>query len=612
MKSRRAMPFGAEVRRNGNCRFRLWAPAADAVALRLVHSGVELPMYDEGHGWFGITADAPVGSAYCFVVDRELCVPDPASRAQENDIHGPSLVVDPASFRWSDDDWSGRPLEEAVFYELHVGTFTPEGTFEGVRSRLDYLVDLGASAIELMPVADFPGRWNWGYDGVLPFAPDRSYGHPDDLKALIEAAHAKGLMVILDVVYNHFGPEGNYLHAYAPEFFSRRHRTPWGAAINFDDANSFWVREFFIENAMFWIEEYHLDGLRLDAVHAIKDDSRPDILEALAGRVEERFGGERNVHLTLENDRNDARYIKPRGGYSAQWNDDIHHALHVLSTGEESGYYMDYASAPLEHLGRCLVEGFSYQGERSAYRGGEPRGERTDGLTALGFIGFLQNHDQVGNRAFGERISDLAEPPALQVITALLLLAPSPPLLFMGQEWNTRRPFYFFCDFGPDLAPKVTAGRRREFARFPAFSDPRVRAHIPDPISSETFESARLDWDELSLEEHRCWWEFFRDILRLRRQYLSGRLRGIRRAESGFRCFGETGLAAHWPFEGGDRWLVIVNLGPEPVSDIRLPPGERVFSHPGAAEEWTGTMPPWSIAVLLQGGGGEDEPRFDT
>ena len=344
----------------GGVRFRLWAPEAPVLALVLQGAQGEqiLPMMRTHNDWFDIVArDAEPGCRYGFQLGDGLRVPDPASRYQPEDVHGLSEVIDPNAYLWKDEAWRGRPWAEAVIYELHVGTFTRAGTFRAAIEKFDHLAGLGVTAIELMPVADFPGRRNWGYDGVLPFAPDASYGRPEDLKALVDAAHARGLMVFLDVVYNHFGPEGNYLHRYAPQFFSERHRTPWGAAINFDGAGSRTVRDFFIHNALFWLEEYHFDGLRLDAVHAISDDARPDILEELATAVHAGPGRERHVHLVLENDHNAAHYLERDGAgrprhYVAQWNDDVHHALHVIVTGEREGYYADYADAPLRHLGQ--------------------------------------------------------------------------------------------------------------------------------------------------------------------------------------------------------------------------------------------------------------------
>ncbi|MBL8541728.1 MAG: malto-oligosyltrehalose trehalohydrolase, partial [Betaproteobacteria bacterium] len=479
MRRRHAMPFGCELLPSGGARFRLWAPGARAVALRL-HAAGEQPQEAAaaalGQGWFEAERGrARAGDRYQFVIDGDLAVPDPAARWNPEDVHGASAIVDPLAFDWQDTAWRGRPWHEVVLYEVHVGTFSPEGTFAGVEQRLDHLVALGVTAIEIMPVADFPGARDWGYDGALLFSPDAAYGTPDDLKRLVQAAHARRLMVFLDVVYNHFGPEGNYLYVYARQFFTERHHTPWGGAIDFEGPASRTVRDFYVHNALYWIEEFHIDGLRLDAVHAIYDASRPDILVEIAAAVRAGPGADRHVHLVLENDDNAARYLC-RGGerdgcYDAQWNDDIHHALHVLLTGESEGYYADYADDPLAHLGRCLAEGFAYQGERSPYREGQPRGEPSAGLPATAFVSFLQNHDQIGNRAFGERLAALAAPERLAAAVAVVLLAPSPPLLFMGEEWGSTQPFLFFCDFEPTLAPQVTAGRRREFERFPRFRD---------------------------------------------------------------------------------------------------------------------------------------------
>ena len=463
------MPFGAEVLPDGRVRFRLWAPGARRVDLCLVDRNPEviIPMAPEADGWLQAISDlATRHTPYLFRIDGKHRVPDPASRFQLEDVHGPSLVIDSSAYEWSDDDWRGRPWESAVFYELHVGTFTPEGTFQTAKRRLDHLRRLGVTAIQLMPVAEFPGRRNWGYDGALKFAVESAYGSPDDLKDFVQAAHGLGLMVFLDVVYNHFGPEGNYLHLYAPAFFNRESRTPWGDAMNFDGEDSYWVRQFFIHNALYWLEEYHLDGLRLDAVHAIQDRSRPNIVNEIADAVRQSIGKNGTVHLVLENDDNASSYLERdecgrARRYQAQWNDDIHHTLHLLLTGESTGYYQDYADRPIEHLGRCLSEGFAFQGECSPYRDGRRRGEPSHHLPPTTFVNFLQNHDQVGNRAFGERITELATAESVRAAMAILLLAPSPPLLFMGQEWGSRRPFAFFCDLEPDWRcrwPKGAAG----------------------------------------------------------------------------------------------------------------------------------------------------------
>jgi malto-oligosyltrehalose trehalohydrolase len=598
------MEFGA-VPVTGGVRFRLWAPEAPVLALVLQGAQGEriLPMMRTHNDWFDIVArDADPGCRYGFQLGDGLRVPDPASRYQPEDVHGLSEVIDPHAYQWQDEAWRGRPWAEAVIYELHVGTFTPQGTFGAALEKLDHLAGLGVTAIELMPVADFPGRRNWGYDGVLPFAPDASYGRPEDLKALVDAAHARGLMVLLDVVYNHFGPEGNYLHRYAPQFFSERHRTPWGAAINFDGAGSRTVRDFFIHNALYWLEEYHFDGLRLDAVHAISDDARPDILEELATAVHAGPGRERHVHLVIENEHNAAHYLERDGAgrprhYVAQWNDDVHHALHVIVTGEREGYYADYADAPLRHLGRCLTEGFAYQGEPSPCRHGEVRGESTRGLPAAAFVGFLQNHDQVGNRAFGERLTLLAKPAALRAATALLLLAPQPPLLFMGQEWGCRAPFAFFCDFGAPLAAAVTAGRRREFAKFPAFQDPVARARIPDPNDPATFSAAVLDWRELERTGHRDWLSLHRDLLALRQREITPRLGRLDDGQGHYRMLTGHALEAYWTYGDGSRITLLANLGDEPMPGNERPAGELLYA---TAALDGGVVPPWGVFWFLE------------
>src|SRR5215469_7664718 len=575
MMSSHRMPFGAELQPDGKVRFRLWAPAAKSVSLSLENPQTPpLPLAGAGHGWFELTtSQARAGSRYRFEIDGKTLVPDPASRFQPHDVHGPSEVIAVLAFPWNDHNWRGLPWEEAVIYELHLGSFTPEGTFQGVEQKLDYLRDLGITAVELMPLSDFPGSRNWGYDGVLPFAPDSSYGRPEDLKRLIDFAHAKGLMVFLDVVYNHFGPEGNYLHLYSPQFFTGRHKTPWGDAINFDGPESPTVRDFSIQNALYWLEEHHFDGLRLDAVHAIIDDSKPDILTELASAVRDCFGDKRFVHLILENGDNIARYLRrDKNGsvrfYNAQWNDDIHHALHVLLTGESDGYYSDYVQDPMRHLCRSLREGFAYQGEYSEYHSSH-RGEPSTDLPPSAFVSFLQNHDQIGNRAFGERISQLADPKALQAAMETLLLAPSPPLLLMGEEFAANTPFLFFCDFHGDLAAAVTQGRRNEFARFSRFSAADMRNSIPDPNLEQTFLQSKLDWNSLPAASHSKWLRLYRELLSLRRRIVVPRV-GITRG-SGCELSDAHSrlLSIDWSFEDGAQLELRANLGSD--SDLKLP-----------------------------------------
>ena len=610
IKRRHQMPFGAELLDNGHVHFRLWAPGAEQVDVCLADGGSQniLSMAAEKEGWFGIVTDqATAGSRYYFRINGEIMVPDPASRYQPQDVHEPSEVVDPHACEWHDAYWLGLPWEEAIIYELHVGTFTSEGNFSGVIKKLDYLKKLGVTAIELMPVADFPRARNWGYDGAYLFAPDSIYGRPDDLKALIDAAHAREMMVFLDVVYNHFGPDGNYLHVYAPQFFTERHQTPWGAGINFDGKHSLWVRQFFIHNALYWLEEYHFDGLRLDAVHAILDDSRPDILTELAQRVHQFFGHDRHIHLILENDCNAAHYLTRDNDlrpflYTAQWNDDLHHVMHVLLTGESKGYYIDYADEPSRLLCRCLTDGFAYQGERSRYRDNQPRGEPSDQLPSTAFVSFLQNHDQVGNRAFGERISTLAEPERIHAAMVLLLLAPQPPLLFMGQEWNCRQPFPFFCDFGPDLADKVVAGRRQEFARFPEFSEPAAREKIPDPVDIQTFNIAVLDWSKIEQPEQMKWIDLHRELIALRHHELIPRLNQMPGRRKACSQIGECAIAAHWVLGDGSDLSLFANFGNATLKDINHPLDHILYAthdvlRPDSALR---QLPPWCVVWTLQ------------
>jgi len=512
--------------------FRLWAPEARQVDLLLyeptttksqtietlvVERKVSLTVNQEG--WFHGEAPAQWGQWYHFVIDNKLNVPDPASRYQPLDVHGPSALVDPEGYPWQTISWQGLPFEEAVFYELHTGTFTPSGTFKGVIEKLDYLKALGINTIELMPVADFPGQFNWGYDGVLLYAPDHTYGHPNELKALIDAAHARGLQVYLDVVYNHFGPEGNYWYVYAQQhFFNARHQTPWGNAINFDGPNNYWVREFFIQNTLFWLSEYRFDGLRLDAVQEIYDDCPVHILDELNQRVQQAFGGRRHVHLVLENDLNQARFLNAVQPMCAQWNDDFHHAGHTWATGENQGYYAEYyeRQGPLDYLGKCLAEGFAYQGERSSFRGNIPRGEKCDHLPPKSFVHFIQNHDQVGNRALGERLSTLTDSAHLNLLAALYLLAPSTPMLFMGEEWASQQPFLFFTDLGANLADSIRAGRRQEFVRFAAFADPKALNTIPDPCDVATYQRCILDWVTLTTDAGQQQLKYYQELLALR------------------------------------------------------------------------------------------------
>jgi malto-oligosyltrehalose trehalohydrolase len=593
------MPFGACLLPAGGARFRLWAPGARRVDLCLAEAA-PLPMRALEGGWHEcVVAAARAGQRYAFRIDGDLQVPDPASRCNADGVHGPSVLVDPRAHAWRDADWRGRPWHEAVVYELHVGTFTPQGTFVAAIERLDDLVQLGVTALELMPVAAFSGRRNWGYDGVLLFAPDASYGTPDELKALVDAAHARGLMVLLDVVYNHFGPDGNYLHVYAAPFFRAGAHTPWGAAIDFDGPLSRTVRDFYLHNALFWLTEYHLDGLRLDAVHAIADTAWPHIVEEIAHAVRRGPGRWRHVHLVVENDRNQTRFLArdAQGAplvAAAQWNDDAHHAAHLLATGERNGHYADYADRPLWCLARALAEGFAYQGEPSGYRAGAPRGDASRHLPPPAFVDFLQNHDQVGNRPGGERIAQIADEQALRALVACMLLAPAVPLLFMGEEFAASAPFLFFCDFAGELGAAVSHGRRDGFARF---GWPAARERVPEPNDEATFERCRLDWAERERGVHARWLALYTHLLKLRRERL---LPLLAKARSGaFQVQGPGLLAVSWPIDPGavDRRLhLLANLCAVPARCAGLPGGDVLYdSHPPDAPR-----APWSVRVSIE------------
>ncbi|MGR8932553.1 MAG: malto-oligosyltrehalose trehalohydrolase [Gammaproteobacteria bacterium] len=600
-----AIPFGSSVLSHNHVRFRLWAPSAECVDLCIKANNhcFYYPMRAIADGWFELVQpNAPSGTLYRYRIDKQIEVPDPAARYQPEDVHGFSQVVDPSEWAWKDTDWRGRSWEEAVIYELHVGSFTKEGTFSAVSKKLDFLRDLGITAIELMPIADFPGRFNWGYDGVLPYAPDSRYGTPNDLKSLIETAHSKGLMVFLDVVYNHFGPEGNYLHHYASDFFSRKRHTPWGKAFNFDGRNSYWARQFLIDNALYWLEEFNIDGLRLDAVQTISDDSPTHFLEELASRVKQKIGTQRTVHLILENDDNAAHYLQRNDrnlpiSYTAQWNDDFHHALHVLATGERWGVYGDYADDPLKHLIRCLKEGFSYQGESSHFRRGRNRGESSTALPATAFIGFLQNHDQIGNRPFAERITGLITAPAVRAATALLLLAPFPPMLFMGQEWGCQQPFRFFCDLESRLCKRVTRARRHEFRDVPGLETSKARTMIPRANAFDSFSRSVLAWptDVEALQ----WRDFHRRLLTLRRLEIVPRLAGTNLIGTKAERLGQYALLIEWQLGDGSHLGLLANLGQNALDKkARLPKGRLLFST--HTESLDRPLPPWSIYWTLE------------
>jgi malto-oligosyltrehalose trehalohydrolase len=571
--------------------FRFFAPAARRVELVLRTNAGErsIELAAQGGGWFaGSDSAARAGALYGFRLDgAATIVPDPAARFAPDGVHGLSELIDPAGVRQAPSAWKGRPWNEIVFYELHVGTFTPAGTYAAAIEHLDDLVALGITAVEFMPLSQWPGERNWGYDGVLPYAPAARYGRPEDLAHFITAAHERGLAVFLDVVYNHFGPEANYLHGYAPVFFTEKYQTPWGAAINYASDD---VRAFFIENARWWLDAYGFDGLRLDATQMIFDERSPNVLEELRGTIAAWQPDGRHVHLVVENDHNDVALL--RAGYDAQWNDDFHHAVHVLVTGEKQGYYEDYAARPAWLLGRTLTAGYGYQGEASSFRDGAPRGSKSDDEPLGKFVDFLQNHDQIGNRARGERLARLAPPGALRAAAAILLLAPSPPLLFMGEEWAASTPFLFFCDFEPELAQLVTAGRRREFARFPEFADPDARENIPDPSARATFERCVLQWDERESEPHRTMLALYRSLLKLRKNEIAPRIAGLSARAASFVERGPAAIEASWNVAGGVLKLE-ANLSAQACGGFELTaPGRWIY---GPTEFAQGSAGPWAV-----------------
>ena len=567
MHSKHLMPFGAEITKDG-VRFALWAPSAQRVDLVCGDRRTAMPAI--GQGWYkSVDPVAKAGERYGYAIDGagdDDLVPDPASRFQDDDLDRRSTIADPEAYAWNDGDWNGRSWSDVVLSEVHLGTVTPEGTYAALEAKLPFFKETGITAIELMPLAETSGLRTWGYDGVLPFAPNNAYGKPEGLKRLVDTAHSLGLMVFLDVVYNHFGPSGNFLHSYAKSFFTERHSTPWGAAINFDGRSSASevVREFFIQNALYWVEEFHIDGLRFDAVHAIIDDGSKHFLEDLAERIRE-ANPDRHVHLVLENEKNEATRLTRDGegkavSYDAQWDDDIHHCWHVLLTGEDEGYYGDFAGDTVERLGRCLAEGFAYQGEHSPNLKRE-RGEPTKGLPPQAFVAFIQNHDQIGNRAQGERLTSLADPAHLRLARAVLYLAPQIPMIFMGDEWGSETPFQFFVNFetDADLEEAIRKGRAKEFENFKAFAGNDPAKAVPDPTSVDTFNRSKIDWSERERPP-------YGDILAETRALLAVRHKDIMPlmksdfVESSFERHGPGGLSATWRFAGGSIGL-IANFG---------------------------------------------------
>jgi maltooligosyltrehalose trehalohydrolase len=581
--------FGANPTEDG-VSFRLWAPAAKRVDLLLDR---RYAMRRGEDGWY--VAEIPglkAGSRYKFRIDDEIDVPDPASAFQPEDVFGPSEVIDHTSFEWRATDWRGRPWAETVLLESHVGTFTPEGSYRAMIDRLDHLVATGITALELMPLADFAGSRGWGYDGALWYAPDSAYGRPEDLKTLIDEAHLRGLTVFLDVVYNHFGPEGNYLGRYAPTFFTDAH-TPWGSAIDYRVPQ---VRAFAVENALFWLSEYRFDGLRLDAANHIMsipgESSMLQELSVAAGQLASATG--RHIHLVLENGDNRASLLDPTqeppdGKYRGQWNDDYHHVWHVMLTGESSGYYGDYQRSSRGDLARALASGFVYQGEISHFWGNKSRGEPSGQLPPVTFVNFLQNHDQIGNRALGDRLESLASPEEIEAALAVTLLAPMVPMLFMGEEWGSKKPFPFFCDFHGDLADAVRKGRKQEYAwAYAKYGD-----EVPDPLDPATLQSAVLNWDSRTREEE-ARLSLVRELLRLRQKDIMPRLAGASFGNA--KADGNGLLTVNWRMGDGTTLRLIANL-----SDRNIASPKNINGTPIWGGEPGDRLPPWSVFWRIGG-----------
>lgn len=583
--------WGAEYIAPGTVRFRLWATSQQQVTLRL--SDKDLVMTPAGDGWFERIVDgvAP-GAEYCFILADGMAVPDPASRAQQSDVSGPSLVSDPASYVWRHRDWRGRPWEESVVYELHIGTFTPEGTFQAATEKLPYLAELGITMIEVMPLSQFGGDRGWGYDGVLLYAPHSAYGTPDDFKAFVDAAHGHGLSVVLDIVLNHFGPEGNYLPLLSPDFFHQERHTPWGAGIAYDvDA----ARRYIAEAPLYWLQEFHLDGLRFDAIDQIEDSSDNHILTEIARRIRATIT-DRPVHLTTEDCRNIiALHPRDEAGsaplFTGEWNDDLHNAFHVFATGETHAYYQEFAQQPEKHVARALAEGFALQGEVSPLTG-EKRGVDSRGQPPVAFVDFIQNHDQVGNRAQGERLISLAGAQRSELLLAALLLSPHIPLLFMGEEYGETNPFLFFTDFHGDLATAVREGRAKEFAGHAGYED----AAVPDPNAPDTFTRSQLDWSKRDTRNGQRWLALTRQLLALRKQYVvpllataGGHAGNVLATARGF-------FAVSWSFPHGTLAMAL-NIGDTAQP---LPPLAGDILYSSAAVDTS--LPPDAILVRLAHG----------
>ena len=597
MKLNRRYPIGAELLSAGGAHFRVWAPSASRVALVIEGDATRaFPLEPEGNGYFsGIVALAWAGTLYRFRLDNDsTAYPDPASRFQPEGPHGPSQVIDPFAFKWSDTAWPGVKLESQVIYELHLGTFTREGTWAAAAEQLGELADLGITLVEIMPVADFPGKFGWGYDGVNLFAPYRLYGRPDDFRGFVDRAHALGVGVILDVVYNHFGPDGNYLSKFSEHYITHRHDNEWGDAINFDDPHSDPVREFFLTNARYWIDEFHLDGLRLDATHSIHDHSGDHLLAAISGEAR-RAAGRRSIVIIAEDESQRAHLVRhpEKNGYGldAVWNDDFHHAALAAVAGYNEAYYGDYRGDAQELIS-TLKWGFLYQGQHARWRK-QRRGTAALDLSPARFVHYLENHDQIANSGHGHRLTQLCSPGKCRAMTALLLLAPSTPLLFQGQEFGATSPFLFFADHHPKLGERVAQGRLEFLTRFPSLATPEAQAAIPDPGDASAFRRCILDFSERLV--HREIYDLHRDLLRLRREdpaFRRQREHGIDGAVLGPQAFALRFFAD----DSLDR-LLLINLGRE----LHLRPASEPLLAPPAGRDWAVQ---WSSEDKRYGGNG--------
>ncbi|HEX7957765.1 MAG TPA: malto-oligosyltrehalose trehalohydrolase [Pyrinomonadaceae bacterium] len=601
-KLARRLPVGAEVLPGGGVHFRVWAPRRGRVEVVLEDGGAAFALEPEAGGYFSASVErAGEGALYRFRLDGDdYLYPDPASRFQPRGPHGPSRVVDPARFRWADADWRGASLKGQVVYELHVGAFTPEGTLAAATRQLRELAALGVTCVELMPLAEFPGRFGWGYDGVGLYAPTRLYGAPDDARRFVDEAHRLGLAVILDVVYNHLGPDGNYLAQFSEHYFTDRHKNEWGTALNFDGRHAPPVREFFLANARYWVEEFHLDGLRLDATQSIRDSSADHLIAALAREVRDAAGGRETI-VVGENEPQEARMVLPyaRGGFGLDglWNDDFHHSAMVALTGRSEAYYSDYRGAPQEFVSSAKY-GFLYQGQRYKWQR-HRRGTPTYGLAPHTFINFIQNHDQIANSARGLRAHKLTSPARLRAVTALTLLLPGTPMLFMGQEFASSAPFHYFADHEPELAEKVRRGRTEFLAQFRSIATRETRTRLPDPVDAATFERCKLDFAER--ETHREVYELHRDLLSLRRAdavFSAQEPRALDGAVLGAEAF----VLRYFGRDGDDR-LLVVNLG----ADLSLNPAPEPLLAPPQGKVWR-TL--WSSEDYAYGGTGT--PPLET